>query len=495
VAARLIVHGHFYQPPRADPWSGAIEAQSSAAPFHDWNERVHAECYRPNVNAQIVTDEGEQVANNLDHMSFNFGPTLMSWLEQVHPSTYERILEADRTSRDRLGHGNAIAQAFHHTILPLSPVRDVRTQVRWGLADFEFRFGRAAEGLWLPETAVDDDVLIVLIEEGLGFTILAPHQARRWREPGGDWNDVTEAGIDTTRPYVYFHPDGSGRSIALCFYDGPRSRAIAFENVTSSAERFLDHLSGPPDESAVVSIATDGETYGHHHEFADICLAYAFNVEAPRREVEFTNYAAWLAEQPPALEVQIDQGGTSWSCLHGVGRWIEDCGCSTGGEGGWAEGWNQAWRGPLRRGLELLRDAADEVFEREGSRLFADPWEARDRYVEVRLGARGLDDFLAAECSIPVDEDVRVRAWRLLTMQEMALSMFTSCGWFFSDVGGIETIQILRYAARTLDLLAELGATGTEDQFMMVLEEAKSNDVSKGTAADIFNTRVRTRRD
>ncbi|MGH2698822.1 MAG: DUF3536 domain-containing protein, partial [Actinomycetota bacterium] len=419
----------------------------------------------------------------------------MSWLEGVHPSAYERILTADRTSAERLGHGNALAQAFHHTILPLSPVRDVRTQVRWGLADFEYRFGRAAEGLWLPETAVDDDVLAVLIEERLSFTILAPHQARRWREPGGDWNEVAETGIDTTRPYHYLHPDGSGRSIALCFYDGPRSRSIAFENATSSSERFLDHLSIPDAGAPALSIATDGETYGHHQKFADICLAYAFNVEAPRRGIEFINYPAMLERHPPALEVQIVPGGTSWSCIHGVGRWMEDCGCSTGGEGGWAEGWNQAWRAPLRRALTLVHDAADEVFEREGIRIFSDPWEARDRYVDVLLGARRLDDFLAAECSVPVGDDARAQGERLLTMQEMSLSMFTSCGWFFSDVGGIETIQILRYAARALDLLAELGATGIEDQFMAVLEEAKSNDVSKGTAADIFTTRARTYRD
>ncbi|MDQ4058518.1 MAG: DUF3536 domain-containing protein [Actinomycetota bacterium] len=483
MAQRVVIHGHFYQPPRADPVTGDIAPQISAAPFHDWNERVHAECYLPNVAAHIVGPDGERTVNNLERISFNFGPTLMRWLEEVHPSTYEAILEADRVSAARLGFGNAIAQAYHHTILPLASMQDVRTQVRWGLADFEYRFGRAAEGLWLPETAVNDDVLAVLIEEDVGFTILAPHQAR----------SVNDEPLDPFRPYRYYHPDGSGRWIALCIYDGERSRAIAFDNVTSSAERFLDHLMPEGIQHLpALGVATDGETYGHHHKFADICLAYACFIEAPRRDLELLNYAVLLDRHPPELEARLAPGkGTSWSCEHGVARWKEDCGCSTGGEGGWAEDWNQAWRAPLRRALEVVQSAADELFERDGARVLHDPWEARDRYVDVQLRARSLDDFLAAECSVPVTDEVRARAARLLDMQENAMAMFTSCGWFFSDVGGIETVQILRYAGRTLQLMSELGVTGVEEGFIAVLEEAKSNDLSKGTAADIYAAQVR----
>ena len=476
MVARVVIHGHFYQPPREDPRDGTIAPQPSAAPFHDWNERVHAECYLPNVAAHILTKDGERTVNNLEHISFNFGPTLMTWLERTHPSTYEAILEADRISESRLGHGNAIAQAFHHTILPLGSLRDARTQVRWGLADFEYRFGRPAEGMWLPEAAVNHDVLAILIEEGVAFTVLAPHQAA---EP-----------VDTNRFYRFVHPDGSGRSIALWFYDGPRSRGVAFDKVTSSAERFLDHLSWDGMERvAATAVATDGETYGHHHKFADICLAYACFVEAPRRGIQLTSFAALLERWPPREEVRLAPGeGTSWSCTHGVGRWKEDCGCATGGE----PEWHQRWRAPLRRALEHVQAAAADVFERDGARLFHDPWGARDRYVDVVLGARSIDDFLAAECSVPVTADAGERASTLLRLQEMSMAMFTSCGWFFNDIGGIETVQILRYAARALDLLTEAGVTGVEERFLQILGEAKSNDVDKGTAADIFSAQVRS---
>ncbi|MGH2735565.1 MAG: DUF3536 domain-containing protein [Actinomycetota bacterium] len=484
--SRIVVHGHFYQPPRENPWTGVIDPQPSAAPFHDWNERVHAECYRPNIAANIVTQSGEQTVNNLECMSFNFGPTLLRWLEVTHPMTYEAILQADQAGVDRLGHGNALAQAFHHTILPLSPTREVRTEVRWGIADFHFRFGRPPEGMWLPETAANARVLSVLIEEDIDFTILAPNQAARWQDGSGEWHDGP---IDTTRPYRFVHPDGSDRSLAVWFYDGPRSRAIAFENVTSSAQRFLSHLDGGHPGDGIVHVATDGETYGHHQKWADICLAYALFVEASRNGVELSNYPAELERARPEAKVELVPGeGTSWSCAHGVGRWKEDCGCSTGGEGGWGEDWNQRWRAPLREGLEILRESADETYERLGSHLLNDPWGARDHYVDVVLGARTLPDFLAGEASGPLDPVDTEIATRLLAIQESSMAMFTSCGWFFSDVGGIETVQILRYAARTLDLLKSLDQPVPEGEFLDTLGRARSNDPRKGTAADIFAT-------
>ena len=481
----IIVHGHFYQPPRENPWTGRIDPQPSAAPFHDWNERVHAESYRPNLLANIVTPAGERTVSNYERMSFDVGPTLLAWLEKVHPQTHHGIVAADRASLQRLGRGNALAQAYHHTILPLSPRREIRAEVRWGLADFRYRFGREAEGIWLPETAVNAEVLDVLIEEGLTFTILAPHQAARWRTDGGPWLDASERRIDKRVAYRYTRGDGSGDSIALFFYDGEISRAIAFEHATSSAERMIDLFARRSDRSSgVVHAATDGETYGHHHTFGDIGLAYALHVEAARRGLAVTNYASWLERHTPAHDVDIVPGeGTSWSCAHGVGRWRADCGCHTGGE----VGWNQSWRAPLRTALELVKDAVDDAFERLGKELWDDPWEARDHYVDVVIGARTLHDMLA-ERGQDVSASDASRARALLELQRNAMAMFTSCGWFFSDISGIETLQILRYAARALELLRALGCGPPTAEFLATLDAAKSNNPAVGTGADIFKT-------
>jgi alpha-amylase/alpha-mannosidase (GH57 family) len=483
VAARVAVHAHFYQPPREDPWTGEIPEQPSAAPAHDWNERVHKESYRPNAFAPIPTEDGEKIVNNYEKLSFNVGPTLLMWMEKADPETYERILAADRTSREATGHGNAIAQAYHHTILPLSPLRDVRTQVRWGKADFVHRFQREPEAMWLPETAANDDTLEVLIEEGLRFTILAPNQAGYIKDEEGFWIPVQEVGLDTTIPYLYRHRDGSDRSLALFFYDGPISRSIAFERAGASAERFMDLFEAKATDEGLVHAATDGETYGHHHEFSELGLAYALFVEAQARGIEVMNHATFLDAHPPATEVRLIPGeGTSWSCAHGVGRWKEDCGCSTGGH----EGWSQGWRGPLRAALEMVRDAADEAFERLGASVFADPWRARDGYVDVVIGAKSLETFVMENAAGPLGEEEARRAHDLLELQRNSMSMFTSCGWFFNDIGGIETIQVLAYAARTLDLLASLGQPGPGDPFLALLSTAASNDPNVGTGADVF---------
>lgn len=484
MAARIVVHGHFYQPPREDPWTGEIDRQPSAAPFHDWNERVHAESYLNMVFADLETDQGEQVVNNFERMSFDVGPTLMSWLEAFHPRTYARILIADKKSAEHLGHGNAIAQAFHHTILPLSNVRDARTQIRWGIADFRYRFGRDPLGIWLPETAANDDVLGILIDEGIAFTVLAPWQAGRWRRPGTEWVDVATEGIDTRVSYRYLHRDDSGRALTLFFYDGHIAQTIAFQNAMASAPQFIDMFEGRADEPFhLVHAATDGETYGHHQKFGEIGLAYALFVEADKRDVHMTNYAAHMNEHPAELEVELPPGeGTSWSCAHGVGRWKENCGCVTGG----GAGWTQEWRAPLRAGLEVIRERADEIYERLGEGLFTDPWAARDRYVDVVTGATDLDGFLGEVASGPLDDDARERARLLLELQRHSMSMFTSCGWFFADVAGIEGVQVLRYAARAIDLIEELEQASPREEALTVLDEAKSNDPEAGTAAGLL---------
>ncbi len=471
-----------------------IPDQPSAAPAHDWNERVHQEAYRPNAFAQVPAEQpdgAEATVNNFQKLSFNVGPTLLAWMETADAETYERIIEADRSSAELLGHGNAIAQAFHHTILPLSPLRDVRTQVRWGMADFRHRFGRTSDGMWLPETAADDDTLEVLIEEDITFTILAPNQAGYIKNDEGEWIPAQEIGIDTTIPYRYMHRDGSGRSLTLFFYDGAISRAIAFERAGESGEGFLDLFEAKASDGRLVHAATDGETYGHHHTFSELGLAYALFVEAPRRSIEVTNYMTFLADHPAEVEVRLIPGeGTSWSCAHGVGRWKEDCGCMTGGEAGW----NQKWRAPLRAALEIVRDTADEVFQRLGASLLTDPWAARDAYADVVIGAVGRDGFLNAWAAGPLSEEDSRRVHDLLELQRNSMSMFTSCGWFFNDIGGIETVQVLRYAARTLDLLDTLGQTGPRDAFLAMLEQARSNDPEVGSGADVFTSVYSTAR-
>lgn len=481
--ARMIVHGHFYQPPREDPRTGEIPVQPSAAPFHDWNERVHAESYKPNAFATVPTSVGELTVNNFERMSYDVGPTLMSWLRTHHRETYARILEADLKSIERLGHGNAIAQAYHHTILPLSPLRDIRTQIRWGLIDFRYRFSRAAEGMWAPEAAVNDSVLSVMVDEGVRFTVLAPWQAHRWRAKGGDWIEASEQPIDTTLPYRWTHPDGSGRSMTLFFYDGDLSRQIAFDNLASSAERFIHEFAqrGARTEG-VVHAATDGETYGHHWRFADLGLAYALFIDADRQEVEVTNYSAWLASTEVEHEVEVLPEGSSWSCMHGVERWRSNCGCHTGG----ADDWNQSWREPLREAFDLVRSAADEVFEREARTLFAHPWDARDRYVEVVTGRMTMEDFAAREAWQSLEGEDLQRASKLLQMQESSMAMYTSCGWFFNDIAGIETVQVMLYARRTLDLVEELAGSAPREAFIEKLAQARSNDPEMGTGADLF---------
>ena len=376
----VAVHGHFYQPPRENPWLEAVEVQDSAAPAHDWNERITDECYAPNTAARRLSAEGSVIGivNNFEQISFNVGPTLMAWLGRHRPDVSARIVEADRVSRRARGHGNAIAQVFNHMIMPLASRRDRITQVRWGLWDFRARFGREAEGLWLPETAVDTQTLDVLAEAGIRFTILAPHQAARIRPlAGGAWQEVGGA-IDPSRPYRWTGP--SGGSLAVFFYDAPVSRAIAFEGILQSGEAFATRLLGAfRDERPwpqLVHCATDGESYGHHSRFGEMALAAALEqVEATGR-ARLTNYAAFLALSPPDHEVEIREN-TSWSCAHGVERWRADCGCRLD------PSTRQAWRQPLRDALDWLAAEIDGVYEARGSAHLKDPW-ARARRVHRR---------------------------------------------------------------------------------------------------------------
>jgi alpha-amylase/alpha-mannosidase (GH57 family) len=488
----LIIHGHFYQPPRENPWTGNIDAEPDAAPFHDWNERIHAECYAPNTAVRIQTANGsDELVNDYANISFDFGPTLLSWLERQHPATYSRIIAADAESLARFnGHGSAIAQAYNHAILPLCNERDRLTQIRWGLVDFRHRFGREAEAMWLPETACNDEVLDSLIDHGLRYVILAPQQAARIRQSGGmpeSWEEKTKDTIDTSISYRRYHRDSSGKSLAVFFYDPEIAHAIAFEAALSSSAALAERIAGRPGSGAMVNVATDGESYGHHHKFGDLGLAHLLEAAAPARGLRVTNYGEYLDEHPPTVEVEIDNGsageGSSWSCIHGVSRWASDCGCHTGG----GENWNQTWRKPLRAALNFLRDEAAAAFEATRGELFVDPWAARDDSIKLILDQfKSREIFLRAYAPGQLNREQELKALAFLEMQRNALLMFTSCGWFFNDIGGLEPIQILKYACRVIELMQEVGLPSPREQFLEILMEAKSNRSELGNGADIY---------
>jgi alpha-amylase/alpha-mannosidase (GH57 family) len=470
----LCIHGHFYQPPRENPWLGVVETQDSAAPYHDWNERITHECYAPNMRARLLDGLGRIVnlLNNYAWISFNFGPTLLHWMAEAAPDVLRGIVEADRVSRERRGgHGNALAQVYNHLILPLADERDKRTQVLWGMSEFRYRFDRPPEGMWLAETAVDTPSLETLAWAGMRFTILSPRQARRWRRIGSrDWLDIP-GGIDPSRAYLCRLP--SGRSIDLFFYDGHISHQVAFERLLDSGERFLDRLLRGFDDTRehpqLMHIATDGETYGHHHPHGDMALAYALDRLIHAGDIQVTNYGEFLEKHPPEWEVEIHEN-SSWSCAHGIERWRADCGCRMRGD------WHQQWRAPVRQALDGLKEQVDHLFATRGRECFPDPWAARDAYVGVVLDRSdaSLDAFLRTQGHPDLDETQVRDALRLLEMERDAMSMFTSCGWFFDEISGLEATQCLHYAARAIQLARNFHRD-FEDGFLRVLEQAPSN--------------------
>jgi alpha-amylase/alpha-mannosidase (GH57 family) len=478
----VCIHGHFYQPPREDPWTGRVPLQPSAAPYHDWNERVAAECYGPNTAARILDPQGriEEIVDNFSRISFDVGPTLLSWLEANAPRIYRAIQEADRESARRYsGHGSAIAQGYHHAILPLADARDRRTEVLWGKRDFEARFGRAPEGMWLPETAVDLATLEELAAAGIRFTILAPHQAARVRPIGGrEWTIVSEGTLDATRPYSVFLP--SGKRIAVFFYDGPASRAIAFEGLLGSAQDLAGRLtSGGP---GLLHVATDGESYGHHHPHGDMALAAALRSIERSGGPRLTNYGQYLEEHPPADEAEIAEN-TSWSCAHGLGRWTRDCGCRLSAVT------SQAWRGPLRAAFDSLREEVAPRYAEAASLYFQDPWGVRDDAIELFSGcdARKAEDFLARHAARSLRPAERRRAFELLDLQRNLLRASTSCGWFFDDVAGLEARQVLAYSARAVELAERAFGGDFEGPFRARLSEAAGNDAALPDARAVYD--------
>ena len=470
----LVLHGHFYQPPRENPWTGEIEPEPSAAPFHDWNQRIDTECYGPVANARVLGGDGEvEHRDNLyERMSFDVGPTLFEWMETGAPSTYAAILEADKRSVERLGHGNAIAMPYHHTILPLASRRDKLTEVRWGIADFRRRYGRDPAGMWLPETAVDEETLEVLAEAGIEFTILAPHQVE----------EVSPSGSP-----LRFRA-GGGREIALCIYDARLSGDIAFGRLLTNGALLADRLApdDPRGESIITAAAMDGETFGHHHRFGEMGLARALRFVAERDDVIIENFASFLARNPPEEDAVL-VSPSSWSCEHGVERWRSECGCVlTPGKHT-----SQAWRVSLRNGLEWLAGELHEIFEREGAGLFSvDPWRVRDRYGEVIGASEAAALAFVADSIERRNEGARVeRAAELLELEHGALRMFTSCAWFFDDLARIESIQVLRYAAFAMELSGEFDRL--ETGLLARIGDAKSNDPAEGAGRDIWRNKVK----
>jgi len=490
----VCIHGHFYQPPRENPWLDAVEREESAAPSHDWNERIHMECYRANTAARLVDEKNRvlRLRNNYQSLSFNFGPTLLRWMEGHDPESYRRIVQADRDSHGRSGHGNAVAQAYNHMILPLACLRDQVTQVRWGIRDFEHRFGRKPEGMWLPETAVSRETLEVLAEEGIRFTILSPSQASRWRflhETG--WRDARDGTIPTGRAYRF--DCGRGRVIHLFFYDAELARGIAFERLLEHSSRLLDrirhsfdHRACDPQEPWLVHSATDGESYGHHFKFGDMALAAAFQELDRDPSSQVLNYGQFLARFPTTAEADIVEN-TAWSCAHGLGRWERDCGCRIGD----GPGLHQKWRAPLRKALNRLRDALALHYEREMGRLCPDPWEARNDYIGVVLDpAAGRQEFLDRHARAgPANSDLP-RFFQLLEMQRCSMLMFTSCGWFFDDISGLESVILLKYAARAMQLARMTGSAPLEDSFLQLLEKAPGNRKEFANGAEVYRKKV-----
>jgi hypothetical protein len=471
----VVLHGHFYQPPRENPWLGYVETEASAAPHHDWNRRVEQECYRAVTAARIPDAAGRiaRIVNTLERISFDFGPTLLEWMAEEAPATYRAVLDADRRSLERLGFGNAIAAPYHHVILPLASRRDKVTEVRWGIADFRRRFGRDPDGMWLPETAVDDETLEVVAAHGIRFTILAPHQVKRVPADG-------LPGRYRTR---------GGREIALFIYDGPLSHDVAFgpllEDAFAWAARLMAGGTGGP---ALVSVATDGETFGHHHRFSEMALARLLEILGQRPDAAVTNYAAFLAARPPVDTVEL-VAPSSWSCPHGVERWRSDCGCRVAPE----KGWNQKWRAPLRAAVDWLAGEVHRIFEREGGGLVRDPWALRDAYGPARAAGSGaVADLVATHASHALTPEEAVRSRELLEMERDALALFSSCAWFFDDIGGLEPLQALRYGARVIELAGPVGAL-LEAGFAQRLAAAVSNDPAVGDGRRIFLESARPR--
>ncbi|MCG2711990.1 MAG: DUF3536 domain-containing protein [Candidatus Omnitrophica bacterium] len=493
----LCVHGHFYQPPRENPWLNEVEIQDSAYPYHDWNEKITIECYAPNGASRILDAENKiiDIVNNYSKISFNFGPTLLSWMLRKKPDTYEKIIKADIDSQEKFsGHGSAIAQVYNHMIMPLANKRDKQTQIEWGIKDFEYRFQRKPEGMWLSETAVDLETLDLMADYGIKFTILSPHQAHKVKSiQSKEWLDASGGKIDPKQAYLCRLP--SGKSINIFFYDGPVSQDIAFGGLLDNGDNFANRLIGTfsdnKEQPQLVHIATDGETYGHHHTYGEMALSYGLSHIAEKARAKITIYAEFLEKFPPVYEVRIIEN-SSWSCFHGIERWKSNCGCNLGTH----SGWDQSWRVGLRKAMDWLRDTLAGIYEEQILKYLDDAWEARNDYINVILKRTpdSINEFLSIHSVKELTETEKTNVLRLLEMQRHAMLMYTSCGWFFDDVSGTEAMQIIHYAARAIQLARTVSGIDLEAEYLKILKGAKSNIKEHENAAKLYEKFVKTTR-
>ena len=446
----LCIHGHFYQPPREDPFTHCIPREPGAAPYNNFNEKITAECYQPNADLE-----------NFEYISFDIGPSLATWLEQEHPAIYRRIIEADLRARERNGIGNAMAQVYFHSILPLATARDKRTQIIWGLRDFEHRFGRWAEGLWLPEAAVDLETLDLLAEQGVGYTILAPWQAAE--------------DVDATEPYLVRLP--SGRSITVFFFNRSLSGAISFDAAaTSNADRFamtalLPQLNAEKQargEDQIIVVATDGETFGHHKPYRDRFLSYLVRMAAPRCGLQVVSLGEYLSTHPAVREVHL-RTPSSWSCVHGVDRWSAGCSCTAG---------DATWKLALRFALDRLSERLNEIYARSTATILPDPWAARDGYIELRNGLLLPGSYWARysrlhETSRAARSQMKITR-QLLEAQYMGQCMYTSCGWFFDGLDRLESRNNIAFARKAISLIWQATGIDLQQAFLADLAAVKS---------------------
>jgi alpha-amylase/alpha-mannosidase (GH57 family) len=493
----VCIHGHFYQPPRENPWLEDVELQDSAYPFHDWNRRITEECYRQNGASRILGSDKKiiDIVNNYSSISFNFGPTLLHWLESHTPEVYEKIIEADNESKKLFsGHGSAIAQVYNHIIMPLANSRDKHTQVIWGIRDFERRFKRKPEGMWLSETAVDTKTLETLAEHEIKFTILSPRQAKQVRKIGSKkWIEVKEDSLCTTMPYICNLP--SGKSINLFFYNGKVAHDIAYGGLLHSGEnlaaKMMESFKDNDSPSQLAHIATDGESFGHHHRHGDMALAYCLHHIRTNGSAKVTIYAEYLDKYPPTHEVQIHEN-SSWSCVHGVERWRSNCGCcanqSLSGK--------QQWREPLRKAMDWLRDKISETYEQNLSKYCQDLWGTRNAYIDVinDRTSENVNNFINKITGRELSCEDKSIFLKLMEMQRMALFMYTSCGWFFDNISGIETVQVMQYASRAIQLHQEITQTDLLGDFEAILKEAPANITGLNNGQDVFEAYVKPAR-
>ncbi len=488
---QIILHGHFYQPPRENPLTGIIPKQLSAEPFLDWNEQILSSCYAANINARYLDVNGKviSITNNFEHISFNFGPTLLSWMEEQHKDIHDQIIEADKKSVKALGHGNALAQGFNHTILPLDNLSDARIQIRWGITDFKSRFERMPEGMWLPETAINTDVIDILSDEGIKFVILSPWQCKAVEDENGNMIDLNGRPAPYDRAYILKGKNGG--AINAFFYHPHLAENISFGHLLRDADAFYNHFLTIKnnEKPALIHTATDGEIYGHHEPFGDMALAAMIKKVDSRDDFEFTNYGKFLADNPATLHAELHVGeqskGTSWSCFHGVSRWYKDCGCSTGGQ----EGWNQKWRTPLRDALNNNSDRLVAIYNQRIKAIFKDEidsYQLLSDYGIVAAQRMSMIDFIKDLIEkYPSAKGNESEISCLLDGMKNKYFSFTSCGWFFNDLAGIEPKQNIHYALYAISLFQKYSKESLLSPFLKDLKLAKSNIAKEGNGLTI----------